>query len=130
MSGLRWLFDFHDATGVSIALVGNPEVLDRLSGNDQMSSRIGFKQDIAEMLGKGAWLDLAADRMVSSMWPKAAQDIGLLARETARKQGHLRTLNKQLRIAIRLCETDEYSGKYAKAFVSARHLIGADNTED
>jgi DNA transposition AAA+ family ATPase len=130
MSGLRWLFDFHDATGVSVALVGNPEVLDRLRGNDQMTSRIGFKQDIAEMLGRGSWLDRAADRMVAAMWPKASQEIGLLARETARKQGHLRTLNKQLRIAIRLCETDAYAAKAAKAFVEARHLIGADNTEE
>lgn len=130
MSGLRWLFDFHDLTGVSVALVGNPEVLDRLRGNDQMTSRIGFKQDIAEMLGRGAWLDRASDRMVAAMWPKAATEIGLLARETARKQGHLRTLNKQLRIAIRLCETSAYSGKSAKAFVEARHLIGADNTEE
>jgi DNA transposition AAA+ family ATPase len=130
MSGLRWLFDFHDATGVSIALVGNPEVLDRMRGNDQMTSRIGFKQDIAEMLDKGGWLDKASDKMIAAMWPKAASDIGPLARETARKQGHLRTLKKQLRIAIRLCETDAYRGKPGKAFTEARHLIGADNTED
>lgn len=130
MSGLRWLFDFHDETGVSVALVGNPEVLDKIAGNDQMSSRIGFKQDIGEMLGKGKWLDQAADKMVSEMWPKAAADIGILARETARKPGHLRTLNKQMRIAIRLCETDEYKGKFGRAFVEARHLIGADNSDE
>lgn len=130
MSGLRWLFDFHDATGVSIALVGNPEVLDRMRGNDQMTSRIGFKQDIAEMLDRGGWLDKASDKMVAAMWPKALSDIAPLARETARKQGHLRTLKKQLRIAIRLCETDAYRGKPGKAFTEARHLIGADNTED
>lgn len=130
MSGLRLLFDFHDATGVSIALVGNPEVLDRMRGNDQMTSRIGFKQDIAEMLDRGGWLDKASDKMIAAMWPKAASDIGPLARETARKQGHLRTLKKQLRIAIRLCETDAYRGKPGKAFVEARHLIGADAAEE
>lgn len=130
MSGLRWLFDFHDATGVSIALVGNPEVLDRMRGNDQMTSRIGFKQDIAEMLDRGGWLDKASDKMVAAMWPKALSDIAPLARETARKQGHLRTLKKQLRIAIRLCETDAYRGKPGKAFTEARHLIGADSAEE
>lgn len=128
-SGLRWLFDLHDHTGVSIALVGNPEVLDKLKHSDQLLSRIGFKQDIGEMTGKGSWLDDAADKMVQAMWPASAKEIGLLARETAHKQGHLRTLNKQLRIAIRLVEAEAYRGKIGKAFVDARHLIGADDTQ-
>lgn len=128
MSGLRWLFDFHDATGVSVALVGNPEVMLRLQGNDQMTSRIGFKQDIGEMIEESAaWLDAAADKMIAAMWPKAAKEVGLLARETARKEGHLRTLNKQIRFAIRLSETEKYRGNYGLAFVDARHMIGADH---
>ena len=131
MSGLRWLFDFHDATGVSVALVGNPEVMNRLRGNDQMTSRIGFKQDIGEMIAENdEWLDSAADKMIAAMWPKASKEVGLLARETARKEGHLRTLNKQIRFAIRLSESPKYSGKYGLAFVDARHMIGADNAEE
>lgn len=130
MSGLRWLFDFHDATGVSVALVGNDDVLERLKGNDQMTSRIGFKQNISDSTGRGEWLDKASDRMVAAMWPKAAKEIGLLAREAAHKDGLLRTLNKQLRIAIRLCESDAYAGKYGKAFVEARLMIGANDTEE
>ena len=130
ISGLRWLMDFHDATGVSFALVGNPEVLVKLRGKDQLYSRIGVKADISESLGDAAWMDRAADDMVAAMWPGAAADIGLLARETARKPGHLRTLNKQLKIAIRLCETDAYRGKHARAFVESRHLIGADSEEE
>ena len=130
ISGLRWLMDFHDATGVSFALVGNPEVLERLKGKDQLYSRIGVKYDIAGTLSEDtAWLDRAADDMVAAMWSCAATDIGLLARETARKPGHLRTLNKQLKIAIRLCETPSYRGKHARAFVESRHLIGADSEE-
>ena len=130
ISGLRWLMDFHDRTGVSFALVGNPEVLERLKGKDQLYSRIGVKADISESLGDAAWMDRAADDMVAAMWPGAAADIGLLAREAARKPGHLRTLNKQLKIAIRLCETDAYRGRYARAFVESRHLIGADSEEE
>lgn len=126
VSGLRWLNDFNDLTGCPVALVGNPEVLDKIAGNDQMASRIGFKQDINDMMaGSSAWLNTAADRMVKAMWPEAAGEIRLLARETAKKPGHLRTLNKQLRIAIRLAETDRYRGKTAAAFVAARDLIGA-----
>ena len=129
LGGLRFLFDLHDGTGVSVALVGNPEVLDRISGNDQMTSRIGLKQDVGAMTG-ARWLDKAADSMVAAMWPEAAADIRQLAREGARKQGHLRTLNKQLKIAIRLCESPDYAGNCAKAFVAARHMIGADASDE
>ena len=129
LGGLRFLFDLHDCTGVSIALVGNPEVLGKLSGNDQMTSRIGLKQDVG-IAADARWLDKAADNMTAAMWPEAAADIRQLAREGARKQGHLRTLNKQLKIAIRLCESPGYGGNYAKAFVAARHMIGADATDE
>lgn len=130
-SGLRWIIDFHDATRVSFALVGNPDVLDKLKGKDQLVSRIGVRSDIARHASlAGGWIDRAADDMLAAMWPPAAADIALLARETARLPGHLRTLNKQLRIAMELCETELYRGKYARAFVEARHLIGVDDESD
>jgi DNA transposition AAA+ family ATPase len=130
LSGLRWIMDFHDLTGVSFCLVGNPEVMTKLAGRDQLVSRIGIREDISEALGKPDWLDKAADGMVAAMWPSARAEIAILARETARKPGHLRTLSKQLKIGIRLSETPAYKGKLAKAFVAARHLIGADSEEE
>jgi hypothetical protein len=104
--------------------------MERLEGRDQLVSRIGIKKDITSALGNEKWIDDAADRMVAAMWPKAASEIAILAHEAARKSGHLRTLNKQLRIAIRLCETDMYRNRYAKSFVVARDLIGAGEEED
>lgn len=131
VGGLRWLMDFNDTTGCPVALVGNPEVMDKIRDNDQMSSRIGFKQDIAEMIEEDkTWLDEAAAAMVKQMWPQAAKDIRLLAREAAHRPGHLRTLNKQLRIAIRLSETTMCKGQTDGAFVAARSLIGATSEED
>jgi DNA transposition AAA+ family ATPase len=35
LSGLRWMMDFHDSTGVAFVLIGNPEVMDRLNGKDR-----------------------------------------------------------------------------------------------
>lgn len=130
LSGFRWLMDFHDNTGVSFVLIGNPEVMDKLNGNDQLSSRIGIQFDISSAIEKKDWLDDAADQKVSKMWPKAQREIGILAREAARKPGHLRTLDKQLRIAITLCEADAYKGKYAKAFADARNMIGAESKQE
>ena len=76
VGGLRWLMDFNDATACPVALVGNPEVLDKIKRSDQMSSRVGFKQDVADMMKMdGAWIDAAADRMVAAMWPEAGAEI-------------------------------------------------------
>lgn len=126
LAGLRWLMDFNDETACPVALVGNPEVLDKIKHSDQMSSRVGFKQDIADMMKmNGAWINAAADKMVAAMWPEAASEIRSLSHEAARRTGYLRTLNKQLRIAMRLCESESYRGRYGKAFSDARSLIGA-----
>jgi len=129
LRGHKWLNDLLDGKGVAIAMVGNPEVLDKIRGNDQITSRNMIKVDIGAIV-KSNWLREAARNMVSAMWPEALADIELLACESARKQGHLRTLNMQLRIAIINCETPKYAGNYAKAFVAARRMIGADATDE
>lgn len=120
---LRWLMDLHDETGAALALVGNPEVLDRLGASDQLLSRVGFRQDVGTML-KGAWLSQAADRLAAELWPQAASSVRELAREAARRPGHLRTLGKQLKIAMRLCESDAFRGREDAAMAEARHLTG------
>jgi len=123
LSGLRWLLDLHDYAGVPVALIGNPDVLARLDGSDQLSSRIGLRKDIGTACDD--WIDAAADALLAAMWPKAPEEVKLLARETARGTGHLRRLVKQLRITIKLCESPAWSGKAAKAFIEARALVGA-----
>ena len=127
IAGLRWLMDFNDATGCPVALVGNPEVLEKVKVNDQMASRIGYKQSLADAMKiDGPWLDAAADAMVAAMWPEAAAELRTPARDAARSKGYLRTLNKQLRIALRLAEKPRFAGRYGLAFATARPLIGAD----
>jgi len=127
LSGLRWLFDLHDSAGVPVALIGNPDVLCKVASSDQLSSRIGLRMDIGEK-GVG-WVEDAADRILDAMWPKAPNEVRLLARESARQPGHLRRLVKQLRIAIRLCEAAAWKSKQAAAFVEARTLIGTPEEE-
>lgn len=131
LSGLRWLFDLHDETGIPIALIGNPDVLTRLAGSDQLSSRIGLRTDIGRQNGKLSvdWLDAAADAILAEMWPRAPKEVQLLAREAARQDGHLRRLVKQLRIAIRLADAPSWRGKQAAAFVEARGLIGTPDAD-
>lgn len=41
-SGRQWIFDFADEAECPVALIGNPETLDRIRTNDQQFSRIGI----------------------------------------------------------------------------------------
>jgi len=102
-------------------------VLGKLSGSDQLSSRIGIRQDIGG--GDTDWLNGATGMMLASMWPNAPQEVHLLAQESARQPGHLRRLVKQLRIAIRLTENPAWRNKQAGAFVQARTMIGTPEDE-
>lgn len=125
LSGLRWLFDLSDSAGIPIALVGNPDVLTRVAGSDQLSSRIGLRADIGSRRDM-AWLDEASESILNAMWPDAPAEVRLLAQEAARQPGHLRRLVKQLRIAIRLSESASWRRSAAAAFVEARTLIGVE----
>lgn len=40
-SGRNWCFDLNEETGVAVVLIGNPEILKWIKGNDQQHSRIG-----------------------------------------------------------------------------------------
>ncbi|WAC18855.1 AAA family ATPase [Luteolibacter sp. SL250] len=42
-TGRQWLFDFCDEANMPTALIGNPEVLDKIRRNDQQFSRIGIR---------------------------------------------------------------------------------------
>jgi len=129
-SGLSLLFDlWNDGKGPPIALVGNPDVLEKISGDDTKTSRLIVRRDISEVV-KGHWLDRAAGDMVAAMWPEALADIGRLASESARKEGHLRTLNYQLRLAIAMSERAEYAGRHEEAFLKARNYTGADASDE
>jgi len=130
-SGLRLLFDlWNDGKGPPVALVGNPEVLDKIRGNDQMTSRLIVRRDISNVV-KGNWLNRAARDMVAAMWPDALADIERLACESARKDGHLRKLNYQLRLAIAMSERAEHAGNYEAIFLSARdYITGADASDE
>jgi len=94
-SGARqWIFDFHDATGCPIALVGNPEILDAIRENDQQFSRVGLRREI-----KGAKSSEDARHLTALHWPEAAGQLGDLAATVLKNQGHLRSLKKQLLLA-------------------------------
>ena len=134
VGGLQWLLDFADLTHCPVALVGTPaQILDRLRSDPALYSRIGIRKEIStEASDKqaAAWLADASDKMVKAMWPDAFSEIRTLAREAARQPGHLRRLNKQLRIAIRMSESPAWNKSMAAAFAYSRTLLVSEESED
>jgi hypothetical protein len=96
--GREALFDFHDATGCPIALVGNPELLDSIEENDQQFSRVGVRMK-AELKREAA--DAAAE-LIARVWPEAKEELLEVATRVVTNHGHLRSLWHQLRIAKEL----------------------------
>jgi len=133
-AGLEWLLDFAELTHCPVALVGNPaQILERLRSDAALSSRIGIRKEISTSTKDKAavkWLGDASDAMVTAMWPEAHSEIRTLAREAAMQSGHLRRLNKQLRIAIRISESPAWDKSRAAAFAYARTLLVSTDMSD
>jgi DNA transposition AAA+ family ATPase len=131
--GLEFVFDFYDATNCPIALVGNPEVVEKLQKNDQQFSRIGFHKHIDRVATKtksvdGAEVNLPAT-IIQQVNPAFA-DCEDLAEKVMSQRGHVRSLRKQISLADELAGSDAFKKHCApdeinrKAFKAAhKHLI-------
>jgi DNA transposition AAA+ family ATPase len=121
--GLEWIFDFHDATGCPVALVGNPEVMIPIRRNDQQFSRIGIVREV-----KLEGLEEVAAELVSQTLPAHAGDPELLdyALQVISHKGHMRALRKQLVLARDLMEAPKFAGKPALAFKAAHTQLPRD----
>jgi DNA transposition AAA+ family ATPase len=126
-SALQFLFDMHDATGCPIALVGNPEVLGNIKGNDQMFSRVGIFKDLATIGRKNRtmddWMKTAARKLLEALMPAADGAVIAMAEEAALEPGHLRTLKKQSILAADLLQTSKFKDRPADAFCEAGNLL-------
>lgn len=112
IGALELLFDFHDQTGVGIALIGNPAVLDNIRKNDQQYSRCAIKKEIT--LEKPAKV---AAEMLRVSFPDASDDLRDLSEQVVSNRGHLRALKHQIRLAKQIGE--EVSTDAVTAFRSA-----------
>jgi DNA transposition AAA+ family ATPase len=100
MSALRWLFDFHDETGCPVALFGNPELLDKLSDDSQLYSRIGMSHPVS--LKDSEIAEVA--RRVAAQFLSGSDDVVDLAAIVAKHAGHLRAVRKQSILAQQLLD--------------------------
>jgi len=101
IGGLEWLFDLYDATHISIAFVGNPEILDVIRRNDQLWSRIGLKRAIVLGEKREAVKNVRPlmSRMLGAFCGDRASEVEDLAERVCLEQGHFRCLYKHLTLA-------------------------------
>ncbi len=123
-SALRYLFDFSDSTSCPLALVGNPEVLDKIRTNDQMFSRVGIKR---ELRLEAKQMKSVVRRLLDVLYPSAADELLPMALIVAEHKGRLRAVRKQVQLMQTMLERAERKGdKLAapEAFLAAHeHLV-------
>lgn len=124
--GLQYLFDLYDATGISIALVGNPEILDVIKRNDQMFSRVGLVRAVTLGADKEARKNarLLIDRMLTAFCGDQAKDLADLAERVALNQGHFRSLGKHLALADDMRQALKLSWRDAFVEANASLAVG------
>lgn len=121
-SGRAWLFDFQDASGCPIILIGNPEVLAPIKNNDQFFSRFGFKTPVA--LSEKELPAVA--HAVARQYYDDADAIRDLTAIIAKNKGGLRAVKKQCQLAQAL--KDNGIGDPRKAFHAAHSKLIRDYT--
>lgn len=132
-AALKFLFDLHDmsedpAKKVSVLLVGNPEIVDGLRGNDQFFSRLSSTQDLNAVLSasKGRARVQVVCRQLIAQYIPGAEDVLLPLCATLAGQsggGRFRSVAKRLAKAAELLRTKEYADKPADAFRGADALL-------
>ena len=103
-SGRKWLADFHDATRIGIALIGNPEIEDQFLRNDQHASRLGRCVDVTTITDtKTTVLHLLKSYLPEAAEDKAAQTeaLAILKLEDG---GAARAVKMHLRLAVKIRE--------------------------
>lgn len=118
-SGIEWMFDFHDATQIPVALVGNPEVLDRIKESDQSTSRIGIVEEVN--LQDSAHI---AREIIRRLAPGSEGDISDLGRTIVDHKGHLRALKKHLLLVPELITV--FGGDVREALLGAHTKLVSD----
>lgn len=116
ISALRFLFSFHDATGIGIALIGNPEVLETLRRRDasgKLISRVG----IVHQVKPGKDTEDTARKLIERHAPEATELLDEVT-DVVGSFGHCRRARKQLQLARDIREGDK-SISWPEAFTAA-----------
>jgi DNA transposition AAA+ family ATPase len=103
ISGFRFAFALHDATGVAMAFIGNTEVIEKIRRNDRshkMITRIGIVQPV-EMSNDAEETAMA---LIEQFAPEGNGALVDPVTDTVGKMGYCRRARKQLTLASNIKE--------------------------
>lgn len=119
MSGRQWIFDFADETESPVALIGNPEMIDAIRGNDQQFSRIGMRGQYELETAELPAASLHVARQFSD--DATADAISDLVSYIASKKGRLRAVKKTVILAQQLRAESASLANDPRAAIRAAH---------
>ncbi|ODU24022.1 MAG: hypothetical protein ABS95_02520 [Verrucomicrobia bacterium SCN 57-15] len=120
--GLDLLFDLHDLAEIPVCILGNPEELyPKISRNDQMFSRVGYKRDLNLIDNPLA----PCKAMVEKYAPSFKNHFAIVAK-TVNEKGHLRFLKKLLKKMEVLVNDPEFKGKYKPEHLYKQAILSAE----
>lgn len=118
-SGRQWLFDFSDDARCPIALVGNPELLDRIRTEKTQLSRIGLNPTY-EL--EPSELPAAAARVATQFSdPQTAEAIADLCSVVAHHEGRLRAVRMTVQLMQELRHTSPDMREHPRKAFRAAH---------
>jgi DNA transposition AAA+ family ATPase len=119
MSGRQLIFDFADDADCPVALVGNPEMIDNIRGNDQQFSRIGIYGNYELEDKELPQASLHVARQFSD--DATADAVSDLVAHIAAHDGRLRAVKKTIVLAQQLREESAKLADDPRAAVRAAH---------
>jgi DNA transposition AAA+ family ATPase len=126
-SGRDWCFDLNEETGIAVILIGNPEILKWIKGNDQQHSRIGVMGHAAYPPNKHGANELGkvAKRVAEQFSDEQfAGEIDDLVSYVATRSGRLRSVRKNVILARELAKANGTSPR--EAFRTAHRQLVRD----
>jgi hypothetical protein len=117
ISGFKFFFSLHDATGVAIAFVGNTQVIEKIRRQDpaaKMISRIGIVHEVVMAEDAGE----TARKLIEQFAPESGDELVELATDVVSQPGYARRLRKQLTLAANIKEGSA-KASWANCFESA-----------
>jgi len=119
-SGRQALFNLNRDTGCAVALVGNPEILDKIRRNEQHFSRVGVKGEPS--LTAKEIPAVAAKVAAQFSSAEFAEEVADLCSHVASRPGRLRAVRKNIILAYELYQKN--GGDPRKCFRDAhRNLV-------
>jgi len=126
-SARQWLaYDWHGETACPVALVGNPDIVDQWTRNDQQQSRVGLAYAIKP---KERATDAARECFALLLPDVRVDDRTIeLAARIVKGKGSVRALDKHIRLTGELVKKTEWSAKPLHETFKAANSLLLNNT--